>query len=98
MKKKNVRPHLSKKYQYVTVVSIIQKETHASTSTWGEMTRAILETDSEEDTTRSPSDLSWSTKESTSLALLPNFMARLGPAGFMLGDLVSYSQKIQKSI
>lgn len=39
------------------------------------------DTGSVADTTRSPSDLSWSTKESTSLALLPSFMARLGPEG-----------------
>ena len=32
----------------------------------------------------SPSDFSWSTNESTSLALDPSFMALLGPAGLLL--------------
>lgn len=49
----------------------------------------VGETVSVADTTLSPSDLSWSTKESTSLALLPNFMARFGPDGLMEDGRVS---------
>ena len=36
------------------------------------------------ETTLSPSDLSWLTKDSASFDLLPNFMALFGPDGFII--------------
>ena len=72
--------------------------TYGSTSTWGVETGASLLTVSVADTTLSPSDFNWSTKESTSLALLPSFMARLGPEALTDDERVSYQMRERMKI